>query len=94
MINPTVADAMLTIARVRATTTTAGEIRTLFDEDHIQPALIVAEGNLLTRHRQSQPGLTPRRDPLPAPHLGRLNGLVTSPLERTRQRKQPTGGHR
>lgn len=84
----TVADAMLTIATVHHPATTVGDIRTLFEDDHIHAAVILADGVLLTviERTDLEPG---ESDHDLAVDLGTLNQRTVAPetpLEQTRLR--------
>ncbi|WP_406631156.1 CBS domain-containing protein [Amycolatopsis sp. WGS_07] len=73
----TVGEAMLRAPKVLDATATVGEVRALFEDDHVHAALVVAERTLLgVVERADLAGLP---DALPAYRAGRLAGRVISP---------------
>lgn len=82
----TVAEAMLRFPKLCDANTTAGELRELFDDDHVHAALIVDVGRLLAVVDRAD--LVGAPDAQPARELGRLEGRTVSPdaeLEPIRQ---------
>jgi len=74
----TVADAMLTIATLSDTSTTVGDIRALFEDDHIHAAVIIADGVLITVIERTDLEAH-HRDHDVAADLGTLHGRVAAP---------------
>ncbi|MGW7538296.1 CBS domain-containing protein [Amycolatopsis sp. NPDC054798] len=74
---PTVGEAMLRAPKVLAASATVGEVRALFDNDHVHAALVVAGQTLVSV--VERPDLDGLPDELPASRAGRLTGRVVAP---------------
>jgi CBS domain-containing protein len=83
-VEPTVADAMLTIATRNAPATTVAEIRTFFEDDHVHAAVIVADGVLLAVIERDDIA-TAADEHAPALTFGALSGRVVAPDESLEQ---------
>jgi CBS domain-containing protein len=85
-LEPTVADAILTIATLNGPATTVAEVRAFFEDDHVHAAVIVADGVLLAVIERDDIA-TAADEHAPAVTFGTLSGRVVAPdesLEQTR----------
>lgn len=73
----TVGEAMLRAPKVLVASATVGEVRALFEDDHVHAALVVSGETLLSV--VERPDLDGLPDALPAHRAGRLTGRVVSP---------------
>ncbi|WP_116205203.1 CBS domain-containing protein [Amycolatopsis circi] len=73
----TVGEAMLRVPKVLDASATVGEVRALFDDDHVHAALVVAGETLLSV--VERPDLAGLPEGIPASRAGRLSGRVVAP---------------
>lgn len=73
----TVGEAMLRTPKVLDASATVGEVRALFEDDHVHAALVVSGGTLLSV--VERPDLDGQPDALPAYRAGQLTGRVVAP---------------
>jgi CBS domain-containing protein len=71
-------DAMVTVPKTHGMGTPLEDIRSLFEDDHVHMALIVAEGRLITTIERSDL-VEPFRGSTPADQVGTLVGRTISP---------------
>ena len=86
---------MLTIATVSNTAATVGDIRAMFDDDHVHAAVIVADGVLTAVIERTDLESCPLDDT--AVHVGTLQGRIVesdTPLEQAKQRMLRSGRRR
>jgi CBS domain-containing protein len=73
----TVADAMVTVPKVCGVTTTVGDLRALFDDEHVHAALVVEQSTLLAVVERAD--VERLDDGAPARTAGRMAGRVVAP---------------
>jgi CBS domain-containing protein len=73
----TVADAMVTAPKVCGVTTTVGDLRALFDDEHVHAALVVERCTLLVVVERAD--IERLDDGAPARTVGRMAGRVVAP---------------
>jgi CBS domain-containing protein len=91
-----VRDAMVTIPKIHGMDTSLEDIRSLFEDDHVHMALIVAEGRLITTIERSDL-LEPLPGSTPADQVGTLVGRTISPdrpLDEATAALERSGGRR
>lgn len=83
----TVADAMITVARLHDAGTTVGRARSLFADDHLHAVLIVQDGHLVAVVDRADLAGSPPDDAPVAP-LGAVDGRVVSKDSRLEEVRQ------